>query len=549
MELNARSTEKYAQENVRTYLKDTPDDPEKVINVVSKEFGAVGDGKKDDSKAIQKAMDKAKKLGGGIVFFPRGTYRTTLNINLYSNTSISGKDAAVIKDDSKKDYSVFVIGTNQHDVVIEGLAITNKRKVSGIGIDFSTGASNVWIQGNKFSGQSNQSINMNALRIKHVQISDNQFNKVSYGILTNKQAKDLTDVRVLNNQFIDIYSDGIELNHPGTVNEAGENFVISGNFISVPKGVGTSKGAGFGIGIAGASNITIIGNIIDKARYEAIHIEDEANHILITGNIINSVQNDPDVGLNSGIYIIDGDFITISNNTVKQADDYGIHLEYATDKQASNVIITGNTLTGNKKGGMRVSSFREDSNIIVSQNIVTDNFGDGMRVDGEIGNLKLTDNIFDNNKGYGIYVMRSGPGWFISGNSFTGNEQGNIGISDSVKTPVPIRTQTVVIKSQTSAIVDEGYETPLENVFSLGSGADGVLYVSVKQGKISRTEMYKINWDGASLTQSNLAADADGDLAIKPPLMNGSQLQLQAVGEKDGNIDMEVHYEGMIMLK
>jgi polygalacturonase len=39
-----------------------------------KDYGAAGDGKKIDSPAINKAIDKASEAGGGTVYFPAGTY-------------------------------------------------------------------------------------------------------------------------------------------------------------------------------------------------------------------------------------------------------------------------------------------------------------------------------------------------------------------------------------------------------------------------------------------------------------------------------------------
>ena len=46
--------------------------PSCALNV--RNFGAVGDGKTDDTAAVQKALDTAGKAGGGIVFVPTGNY-------------------------------------------------------------------------------------------------------------------------------------------------------------------------------------------------------------------------------------------------------------------------------------------------------------------------------------------------------------------------------------------------------------------------------------------------------------------------------------------
>lgn len=61
------------------------------VNV--KDFGAVGDGVTDDTAAIQAAIDSiigVQPTGGGSVYIPKGIYRTSRPIELYSDVRISG---------------------------------------------------------------------------------------------------------------------------------------------------------------------------------------------------------------------------------------------------------------------------------------------------------------------------------------------------------------------------------------------------------------------------------------------------------------------------
>lgn len=53
-----------------------------------KAYGATGDGSTDDTAAIQSAVDAANTAGGGIVWFPKGTYKLVTNpIKLYSGAT------------------------------------------------------------------------------------------------------------------------------------------------------------------------------------------------------------------------------------------------------------------------------------------------------------------------------------------------------------------------------------------------------------------------------------------------------------------------------
>ena len=53
-------------------------------------FGAVGDGKTDDTAAFQKALDTAGKAGGGVVYAPVGNYFFAGNLNVPNAVTLAG---------------------------------------------------------------------------------------------------------------------------------------------------------------------------------------------------------------------------------------------------------------------------------------------------------------------------------------------------------------------------------------------------------------------------------------------------------------------------
>lgn len=62
----------------------TPD----LLNV--RDFGALGDGKADDTAAFQRALDAAGQAGGGVVHAPRGNYRFTGRLSVPSAVTLQG---------------------------------------------------------------------------------------------------------------------------------------------------------------------------------------------------------------------------------------------------------------------------------------------------------------------------------------------------------------------------------------------------------------------------------------------------------------------------
>src|SRR6478672_5509703 len=60
-----------------------------------KDFGAVGDGKANDTQAINKAIVQANADGGGVVIVPAGTYEVA-SVHIKSNVCLKLDDKAVI---------------------------------------------------------------------------------------------------------------------------------------------------------------------------------------------------------------------------------------------------------------------------------------------------------------------------------------------------------------------------------------------------------------------------------------------------------------------
>src|ERR1041385_6836872 len=55
-----------------------------------RDFGAIGDGKTDDTAAFQKALDSAKEAGGGVVYAPRGNYFFAGHLNVPGSVTLKG---------------------------------------------------------------------------------------------------------------------------------------------------------------------------------------------------------------------------------------------------------------------------------------------------------------------------------------------------------------------------------------------------------------------------------------------------------------------------
>lgn len=111
-----------------------------VFNV--KAYGAVGDDSTDDTTAIQSAINAASSAGGGVVFFPQGTYKITAALALKSFVSLIGVGCGSEEKGStihQTSTSLSALqGTNTTDVMesitIEQLRIAGPASGTGHGI-------------------------------------------------------------------------------------------------------------------------------------------------------------------------------------------------------------------------------------------------------------------------------------------------------------------------------------------------------------------------------------------------------------------------------
>jgi hypothetical protein len=77
-----------------------------IIDVTKPPYNAKGDGVTDDTEAIQKALNKVKKLDAVSVLIPAGTYKITKRLIIYKNTHIKMDDNTRILRCHKKGFFI-----------------------------------------------------------------------------------------------------------------------------------------------------------------------------------------------------------------------------------------------------------------------------------------------------------------------------------------------------------------------------------------------------------------------------------------------------------
>lgn len=99
-----------------------------MINVVN--YGAIGNGKTNDTYAIQKAIDDIHHKGGGIILIPNGIYliNATQSLNLLSNIELKMMPHAILQaiPNRSPSYAVINLDNVQH-VMISGGIIKGER--------------------------------------------------------------------------------------------------------------------------------------------------------------------------------------------------------------------------------------------------------------------------------------------------------------------------------------------------------------------------------------------------------------------------------------
>ncbi len=313
----------------------------------------LGYGQKTSAQNIDQLVSK-----GGTVHL--GTaYQLTHTLIIPSNTRITC-DAGVSLSDLpglKLDSLLLIRGQG---VSIEGCDIySNSAHVIMVLGAQSSGVS--LIHNHLHSFNHAHGILIDAPNIHGVKIDNNAIDDVQYGILQNVHAADLTDVSIDDNTFSNIWADAIELNNPVTNDCCGirltdvraSGVAIRHNKFRVPKHAGSSAGAGFCVGVAGAHDIDILDN--DCIAWNAgVHVEDRAYNIKILGNLISTDDHEKN-GEQAAIWINDGQNITLTQNKIKNTAGDGIFISYDATHQASNIEIAGNEITGCGRYGLFIA--------------------------------------------------------------------------------------------------------------------------------------------------------------------------------------------------
>ena len=284
------------------------------VYLTVRDFGAIGDGKADDTKAFQRAVDSRH----GDVHIPRGTYRLTKTIVV----------------DLDRIGPVSIVGSGTAKLVMAGpgpaLKLIGTHKGTA---DPGAVEENVWknqrmpsISGLEIVGVNAQACGVEAVGTMEATFSRLQIRKVLHGIHLTERNRNviISDCHIYENRGIGIYLDHVNLHQinvgnshvsyndgGGIVQRGGDvrnlqvgNCDIEGNMgeKTMPTANVLIDATGGSIGeiaitgctiqhthnVAGSANIRIIGEGQPRGAYAKGELR--GGNITITGNILSDVQ-------------------------------------------------------------------------------------------------------------------------------------------------------------------------------------------------------------------------------------------------------------------
>lgn len=402
------------------------DSKSKFVSV--KDFGAIGNNIADDTKAIQKAIDAVFKAGGGVVFFPSGTYKVTINpatsqaITIRAKVALKGtdyRDSIIKLADKQGNYNSILAGEtyksdlsdfSMYDLTIDG-----------------NGTNNIVVNERNFLHKKKRyTIRIyvgSRIRIERCLFRDQS----NVNTITVNGEETVSDVAIIDNIFDRIGGGMNDYDH-STIYGHGKRIQISKNIFNSRNGAGTN-GARTAIETHGDEYIVKENVISGFANGMNItgYAKSSKNQI-ITDNVIKDAQT----GITLWSYFDSGNTTnpslsdcTVANNKISlnvnnwrrlwgDTPSTGIKLNANSDAPLTNLNIVNNQIFFTNFSGRGRPSDRLAAGISLWRNAAPTVVSE---------NINISNNTVENSLASGIYISMPVKGGEISKNTIVNTGQ------------------------------------------------------------------------------------------------------------------------------
>ncbi|MFC7678327.1 right-handed parallel beta-helix repeat-containing protein [Paenibacillus sp. GCM10028914] len=327
-------------------------------------FGAIGDGKNDDTKGIQAAVNAAAVKGGTVVF-PAGTYNVS-QIDLKSNVKLVGKKGAVLQSSSSRnqDFTMNAMGVSNFEVVdLVGSFNFNISNCSEFVIRNVkvTGNSQSWYFYESTNGSilNNQILNTKNTTARIIYINKSSkmlvkgnliknkmlFNNVSPNLNTGINVSSSRYIQVMYNHVENCGGQGILFDTNIGIAEPDERQCFSNiAFGNVVIGNGQEGITAFSSNQFETYDITISNNICINNRYDGIELWGVRQCIVEANRISASAMKEYSFG---AINILAAKDIIVNSNSIDNVPNSGIATVKGSQypqPECSNIIIINNRI-------------------------------------------------------------------------------------------------------------------------------------------------------------------------------------------------------------
>jgi parallel beta-helix repeat protein len=396
-----------------------------------KDYGATGNGSTDETNAIQSAIDAVSP--GGTVYIPDGTYMinaTAIPSGGTHGLEINGKSNVTINLSSRAVLKAITNSSDSYEI---------------LRIVYS---SNITITGGTLLGDKDTH--------------------------TSSSGEDGTCLTILGSQYVTLdgvtfrkgHGDGIYVQKTGsgvrTQHMIARNIMVDGNYRQ-------------GIAIVDGDDILIENSTIKNSGGlpgggGGIDMEPNANETVNNIRIIgNTIANQASTGIGGGGRYLSGAVTTnvvVTGNTVSGNGIYGIYFNDNSD----STVISSNSILNNGEAGIGLGSPSPNSQVL--NNIITGTVGTGIYIE-DSKNSVIKGNRISNSTGPGIDGTYRGTGVIFSGNYVWSN--GKTSVPSSLDTNAPdSSTITSVSVLPSTLSINSGAQTQFTSIvtgtdsFSLG---------------------------------------------------------------------------------